>query len=137
MEPAKDHEGLVLLVEDDPNHVLIIQRAFSKARITNPLHVCANGERAVTYLSDRENTPPSLILLDLRMPRIRGLKVLEWMRGKPELKDTPVVVLTSSIEPEDRRRADELGVVAYLCKPVNAEGLRELVDTVPQLHVAV
>jgi CheY-like chemotaxis protein len=127
--------GLILLVEDDPNQVLFLKRALATIKITNPLRVATNGEQAVLYLSDRSNEPPSLVLLDLKVPRIRGMKVLEWIRSRPELKDTPVVVVTTSIEPADRRRADQLGVLAYLCKPVYAEGLQELMDMVLWLHL--
>jgi CheY-like chemotaxis protein len=134
-EPARDSLGLILLVEDDPNQVLFLKRALAKAKITNPLRVVTNGEQALLYLSNRLNEVPSLVLLDLMVPRIRGMKVLEWMRGRPELRDIPVVVVTSSIETDDRRRADELGVLAYLCKPICAEGLLELMDTVPWLHL--
>jgi CheY-like chemotaxis protein len=133
---SRDPLGLILLVEDDPNQVIFVRRALAKVHISNPLRVARNGEEAVTYLANRTNEPPSLVLLDLKVPRIRGLKVLEWMRGQPDLRETPVVVVTSSIEPDDRRRADELGVLAYLCKPVYAEGLLELMETVPWLHLA-
>jgi CheY-like chemotaxis protein len=133
---VKESDGLILLVEDDPNQVLFIERAFDKVRIANPLHVVTNGEEAISYLWSRGNPAPSLILLDLKVPRVRGLEVLEWMRKQPDYRETPVVVVTSSIEPEHRRRADQLGVIAYLCKPVYPEGLRELVDTVPSLHLA-
>jgi CheY-like chemotaxis protein len=132
---ARDSQGLILLVEDDANQVLFLKRALAKAKITNALQVARNGEQAILYLSNRSNEAPSLVLLDLKVPRIRGMKVLEWMRGRPELKEMPVVVVTTSIEPDDRRRADQLGVLAYLCKPVCAEGLLELMDMVPWLHL--
>ena len=133
-QSSKDPDALVLLVEDDPNQVIFIERAFRQVGLPNPLRVVRNGEQAVSYLSDRTNPVPALILLDLKVPRIRGLKVLEWIRSQPDLKEIPTVVVTSSIETDDRRRADELGVVAYLCKPVFAEGLLELMDLVPWLQ---
>jgi len=133
---ARDPQGLILLVEDDPNQVLFLKRALDRAHITNPLRVATNGEQAILYLFDRSHEPPALVLLDLKVPRVRGLKVLEWIRAQPDLRETPVVVVTTSIEPEDRRRADQLGVLAYLCKPVSAEGLLELMDLVPWLHLA-
>jgi CheY-like chemotaxis protein len=132
-EPLPESSGLILLVEDDPNQVIFIRRSFDKVHIPNPLHVVTNGQDAILYMADPSNPPPSLVLLDLLVPRIRGFKVLEWMRSRPELKDIPVAVVTSSIEPMDRRRADQLGVVAYLLKPVFPEGLKELLDTVPWL----
>jgi CheY-like chemotaxis protein len=128
-------DDLVLLVEDDPDQVLFVQRAFNKLRISNPLHVVTNGEAAISYLWNRNKPPPSLILLDLKVPRIRGLAILEWIRRQPDLREIPVVIVTSSIEPDDLRRAEKQGVSAFLCKPVSAEGLRELVETTPSIHL--
>ena len=133
IQPFPESNGLILLVEDDPNQVIFIRRSFDKVHIPNPLHVVTNGQDAIVYMANPTNPPPSLVLLDLLVPRIRGFKVLEWMRSRPELKDIPVAVVTSSIEPMDRRRADQLGVVAYLLKPVFPEGLKELLDSVPWL----
>ncbi len=132
-EPPRNPDGLVLVVEDDRNQILFLKRAFGRLRISSPLHVVSDGQQAVLFLSDKRHPPPALVLLDLMVPRVRGLKVLEWMRLQPDLRETPVVIVTTSIEPEDRRRADELGVIAYLCKPVFADGLRELLDMVPWL----
>ena len=79
----------ILLVEDNPDDVLLMQRAFKKANLANPLQVVDNGEKAVAYLdgqdpySDRSQHPvPVLVLLDLKLPRLSGLEVLEWVRTK-------------------------------------------------------
>jgi CheY-like chemotaxis protein len=133
IQSHRDPNGPILLIEDDPNQVLFLRRSFAKLRINNPLQVVTNGQDAIVHMANPANPPPSLVLLDLLVPRIRGFKVLEWMRSRPELKDTPVAVVTSSIEPMDRRRADQLGVIAYLCKPVFPEGLQELLTSVPWL----
>lgn len=125
-------DSLILLLEDDPDQVLLTKRALSKAQVTNPLHVVGNGEQATIYLSSAKNPVPGLLLLDLRVPRIGGLKLLEWIRTKPRLQSMIVVIVTSSIEPEDRRRADELGAIAYLCKPVDSEGILELMQSIPR-----
>jgi len=126
-----------LLVEDDPDQIMLIQRAFAEAKLVNPLRVVRDGEEAVDYLSgagafaDRTRHPlPSLILLDLRLPKKSGLEVLEWLRGDPVLRDTPVVVLTSSAEQADIDRAHALGVNAYLVKPVRFADLLEIVKGV-------
>src|SRR4051812_28573679 len=94
----------ILLAEDDPNDVLLIQRAFQKAGLRIALEVVADGEQAIEYLSgrgiysNREKYPlPFLLLLDLKMPGIDGFEVLQWIRGQPSLKRLLVVVLTSSI----------------------------------------
>lgn len=128
---------IMLLVEDDPNDILLIQRAFAKACLVNPLKVVRDGEQAINYLSgtgdfaDRGRYPlPSLILLDLKLPRKSGLEVLEWLRQQPMLKQTPVIVLTSSKESSDVSRAYDLGANSYLIKPVGFEGLLELVKSI-------
>lgn len=128
---------IMLLVEDDPNDILLIQRAFNKACLVNPLKVVRDGEEALNYLSgtgefaDRSRYPlPSLILLDLKLPRKSGLEILQWLRQQPSLKHIPVIVLTSSKESSDVSRAYDLGANSYLVKPVGFEGLLELVKSI-------
>ena len=128
---------IMLLVEDDPNDILLIQRAFAKACLVNPLKVVRDGEEALNYLSgtgdfaDRGRFPlPSLILLDLKLPRKSGLEILQWLRQQPPLKHIPVIVLTSSKESSDVSRAYDLGANSYLVKPVGFEGLLELVKSI-------
>jgi CheY-like chemotaxis protein len=127
---------VILVVEDDPNDVLLIQRAFAKARIVNPLRIVSHGDEAVAYLSgegqfaDRETYPfPVLVLLDLKLPRRSGLEVLGWIRARPGLKRLPIVVLTSSKESVDINRAYDLGANSYLVKPVGFDSLLELVKS--------
>ena len=124
----------ILLVEDDPNDIILIKRAFEKANITNPLQVVENGEEAISYLDgkgrygDREKYPlPILILLDLKLPRKSGHEVLEWLRQQPGLKRLTVVVLTSSQQSSDINRAYDLGANSYLVKPVTFDTLVEVV----------
>jgi CheY-like chemotaxis protein len=124
----------ILLVEDDPNDVLLIQRAFRKANLANPLHVVGDGEQAEAYLTgrppyaDRERYPlPVLVLLDLHLPKRSGLEILQWLRGEPGLKRLQVVVLTSSREAADVNRAYDLGANSYMVKPVAFDALLELV----------
>ncbi len=126
----------ILLVEDDPNDVLLVQRAFRNARIANPIHTVTNGDAAVAYLAgdgdyaDRERYPlPVLVLLDLKLPRRSGHEVLQWLRAQPVLKRLAVVVLTSSKESEDVNRAYDLGANSYLVKPVAFDELIRMVQT--------
>jgi CheY-like chemotaxis protein len=130
----------ILLVEDNPKDVLLIQRAFRKANVTIPLQVVEDGEVAVRYLSgeepysDRDRYPlPMLILLDLKLPRKSGTEVLEWLRQQPKLKRLPVVVLTSSREYVDINQVYDLGANAYMVKPVAFDNLVEIVKTL-NLH---
>src|SRR5947207_15233949 len=98
----------ILHVEDDPNDVLLIARAFRKAEVPVQIQVVNDGEQAVHYLSgtdafaQREQFPlPALVLLDLKLPRKSGIEVLEWLRAQPGLKRIPVIMLTSSRQPMD------------------------------------
>jgi len=123
-----------LLAEDDPNDVLLIQRAFQRTHLANPVQVVRDGEEALAYLSgqgafaDRERHPlPVLMLMDLKMPRKTGLEVLAWLRQQPGLKRLPVIVLTSSNQSPDVNRAYELGANSYLVKPAGFDSLLELV----------
>ncbi len=127
----------ILLVEDDPNDIVLIQRAFAKAALVNPLRIVRDGEEALQYLAgqppydDRGRHPlPSLILLDLKLPRKSGLEVLEWIRQQEHLKHIPVIVLTSSREMRDVNRAYDLGANSYLVKPVGFEGLLEMLKAI-------
>jgi CheY-like chemotaxis protein len=127
---------LILLVEDDPNDIILIKRAFEKANITNPLQVVENGEEAISYLAgkgrygDRVKYPlPILILLDLKLPRKSGHEVLEWLRRQPMLKRLTVVVLTSSQQSSDINKAYDLGANSYLVKPVTFDALVEMVKS--------
>lgn len=126
----------ILMVEDEPNDVLLMQRAFLKAKLANPIQVAERGETAVAYLSgeipygDRGRFPlPALMLLDLKLPRMSGFEVLVWLRQQPVLKRLPVVVLTSSKESRDVNRAYELGANSYLVKPVDFDDLLETAKT--------
>lgn len=127
----------VLLVEDNEDDILFVRRAFRRAKLSNPLPVVEDGDAAVAYLSgegdysDRTRHPlPTLVLLDIKLPRRSGLEVLEWLRAQPGLRRIPVVVLTSSKESSDVDRAFDLGASGYLVKPVNFDGLLEMVRTI-------
>lgn len=125
----------ILLVEDNPKDVLLIKRAFRKANVANPLQVVGDGEAALCYLSgkdpysDRNHYPlPVLILLDLKLPRKSGAEVLAWLKQQPTLKRVPVVVLTSSKEYADINNVYDLGVNAYMVKPVTFDTLVNIVQ---------
>ncbi len=126
----------ILLAEDDANEVFLMQRAFQKAGLKNPLHVARDGQEAIDYLShqgqfsDTTRYPsPALMLLDLKMPRKNGFEVLEWLRQQPGLKPLIVVVLSSSSLITDINRAYDLGANSYLVKPGDFDTLMQLVKT--------
>ena len=127
----------VLLVEDNPDEVDLIAHAFRKTQAPHRLAVVSDGEQATEYLAgrppfqDREQHPlPAVVLLDLKLPRQSGFAVLEWIRANPYSRHVPVVVLTSSGQDEDVRRAYELCANSYLVKPVRRDALVEMVQMV-------
>ena len=129
----------ILVVEDNPDDVLLLQRAFRRANLPNPLHIVGDGQAALDYLSgappygDRTAYPvPGLVLLDLKLPKRTGHEVLQWIRAQPGLRRLPVAVLTTSRESPDVNRAYDLGANSYLTKPVEFDGLITLVTTVQQ-----
>jgi CheY-like chemotaxis protein len=133
----------ILLVEDNRNDILLMQRAFRKANIITPLQVVEDGDGAVQYLlgerqyADRSLYPlPAVILLDLKLPRLSGFEVLEWRQQQPELRRLPVVVLTSSGEMSDVHRAYDLGANSYLVKPPTSVALEVMMQSVNSYWLA-
>ena len=127
-----------MVVEDDPNDVLLLYRAFQKTGLKNPLQVMRDGQEAIDYLSHQGKFTsagqfplPALVLLDLNMPRKNGFEVLEWLRQQPALKRLSVVVFTASSEIADIERAYDLGANSYVVKPTNDD---TLIAVVQQLH---
>src|SRR5438876_8076363 len=119
-------EAVILLAEDREDEVMLLRRAFAKANFLNPLHVVSNGEEAIAYLqgegkyANRDEYPlPSLLLLDLKMPRKNGFEVLQWIRQQPGLSALRVVVLTASDRIQDVNQAYQLGANSFLVKPVD------------------
>jgi len=134
---GKAIRGGLLLVEDNEADVLFFKRALARTKSPPPIEVVVNGVEAVQYLSgagrfaDRSLHPlPSLVLLDLKLPRMSGLEVLEWMKTHPGLEEVRTVVLTSSSEESDIRRAAALGAISYVVKPVEFAALQEVVAAI-------
>ena len=115
----------ILLVEDDPNDIELTMIALEKNNLANEVYVVRDGEEALDYLLYRRNiepcdtSNPTVILLDLKLPKINGLEVLRQIRANEQLRMIPVVVLTSSREEPDMKEAYKLGANAYVVKPVN------------------
>ena len=123
----------LLLVEDDENDVLFLQRAFKHAGIENPLDVVRDGQQAIDYLSatgpyaDRARRPfPCLIILDLKLPQRTGMELLKWMRTQPELQCVPVIVHSGSSQQSDVDKLYRLGANAFVVKPASMEERIEL-----------
>ena len=131
----------VLLVEDDPGDVLMTREAFEHHRISNQLHVVNDGEQALQFLrrtGEYASAPrPGLILLDLNLPRRDGLEVLAELKGDPELRVIPVVILTTSQADEDILRSYALHANAYVSKPVDFERFMDVIRQIDKFFVTV
>ena len=130
--------GRILIVEDDPNDVELTLTALADYNLANEVVVTRDGQQALDYLhcrgefSTRANGNPAVMLLDLKLPKIGGLEVLQQIKSDERLKMIPVVVLTSSNEEKDMMRSYSLGVNAYVVKPVD---FHEFVNAVKELGV--
>src|ERR1700739_697120 len=130
--------GSILIVEDDPRDVELTLTALEEYNLANAVVVTRDGQEALDYLyrrgkfNTRSDGNPAVMLLDLKLPKIDGLEVLKQVRSDEHLKMTPVVVLTSSHEEKDMMRSYQLGVNAYVVKPVD---FHEFVNAVRELGV--
>ncbi len=128
----------ILLAEDNPNDVELTLTALAEHNLANEVVVVRDGEEALDYLYRRgefrlrQQENPAVVLLDLKMPKVDGLEVLRIIKGDPALKAIPVVVLTSSREEKDLVTSYDLGVNAFVVKPVD---FREFVEAVKQLGI--
>ena len=126
--PRPDAQKEILLVEDNPDDVELTRIAFSEAKIANQLSVVRDGAEALDYLFARgtyahrdPHALPSIVLLDLNLPKVDGREVLQAIRGNPITRSLPVVVMTTSAEPFDVEASYALGVNSYIQKPVDFE----------------
>jgi CheY-like chemotaxis protein len=130
--------GRVLMVEDDPKDVELTLSALEEYNLVNEVVIARDGQEALDYLycrgqfSGRSYDNPAVILLDLKLPKVDGLEVLNRIKSDERLKMIPVVVLTSSREERDMMRSYQLGVNAYVVKPVD---FHEFVNAVKELGV--
>jgi len=130
--------GRILLVEDDPKDVELTLTALEEYNLANEVIVAHDGEEALDYLyyrgkfSTRSNGNPAVLLLDLKLPKVDGLEVLQQIKSDQKLKMVPVVVLTSSHEEKDMVAIYSLGVNAYVVKPVD---FHEFVNAIKELGI--
>lgn len=120
MNPPQTTNTPILIVDDDPGAVLLLQRLLQKAGIHNPVDVARDGAEAIAYLQRSSQSSgtrvPALMLLDLDMPEVDGFGVLEWIRAQGTFKHLLIAIVSSSAHSEDRRRAYELGARSYFSK---------------------
>jgi CheY-like chemotaxis protein len=127
----------VLVADDDANDVFFLRRAFQKAGVACPIVDVSDGEKAIAYLTgsdayaDRSRFPiPSLLFLDLKMPKISGFEVLEWLQKHNGLAEMRVIVLSSSNLPSDMQKARSLGAHDYRVKPADIDDMINMVKDI-------
>jgi len=132
--PAKiTNQVSILVADDDAQDTMLVKMAVDRASLCLRLETVKDGEEAIDYLmghsryADRHTYPfPSMLLLDLKMPKLSGFDVLDFVRGQPGLKQLPIVIFSSSDDPKDIRRAYDAGANSYLCKPHSNDDLAAL-----------
>ena len=134
-----DQRLTILIAEDDENDISLLEVALRRAGINNPLQFVQDGEQAIDYLcqrngfTDRSRFPfPTVVILDIKMPRRSGLEVLQWLREHPECSVIPSIVLSASAEPQDVQKAYELGASTYFQKPASIDELTEMMRAINQ-----
>jgi DNA-binding response OmpR family regulator len=127
-------DARILLVEDDPQDVELTLRAFRSENVQSRIEVVRDGEEALDYLFCRgdykarsSDQPPTLVLLDLKLPKIGGLQVLRELKASVECRSIPVIMLTSSGEQRDVAESYKLGVNSYIQKPVDILEFRKAI----------
>jgi len=135
----------ILVAEDLDSDAQLLRLAFERAEVTAPLSFVKDGTEAIAYLGGQTSSGspepaaphpmPTMLLLDIKMPRMNGFEVLEWVRGQPGLKRLVVIVLTASDLRVDVNRAYDLGANSYLVKPTGVDGLEQLARSLRQYWV--
>lgn len=120
----------ILLVEDERVDMMTIMRALKEIRVGNPVVHAENGEAALAYLQDQASERPCLILLDLNMPVMNGIEFLQIAKRDATLRRIPVVVLTTSEEPQDKANSFEWGAAGYMTKPLDYRRFVEVVRSI-------
>lgn len=122
----------ILLVEDNPMDLDLTIQAFTENHLANPIEVCRDGEEALEYMEEHSNEDddnlPVLVLLDLRLPKVDGIDVLNAMQTNAIWKKIPVIIMTTSREDKDVQKAYDLGANSYIVKPVSFDSFREVVN---------
>jgi CheY-like chemotaxis protein len=139
LQPDITPEPAVLIADDDSNDIFFLRRAFQKAGLNHPVLDVPDGERAIHYLSgdesysDRSRFPfPSLMFLDLKMPKVSGFEVLRWLSEEKQFPELKVVVLSSSGLQSDIQRAKALGAHEYRVKPADIDDMITMVKEIAE-----
>jgi two-component system response regulator len=127
----------ILLVEDNPDHAILIKRVLEDYKVSEKVHIVEDGEEALDFIyhrgkySNGHNPPrPGLVLLDLKLPKMDGFKVLRQLKSDPDYKSIPVVILTTSSRDEEIAKGYAEGANSYVTKPVNFDEFTDKVRSI-------
>lgn len=133
----KKYHATILVVEDDKNDQFLIERAFRKIGVKDPIQIVTNGDEAIAYMkgegkyADRKKFAyPTFVITDLKMPECDGFAVLEFLKGNPEWAIIPTIVLSASSDCDDIKKAYMLGASSYHIKPQNQEQLQKQLEVI-------
>jgi CheY-like chemotaxis protein len=133
----KKYHATIMVVEDDPNDQVLIERAFRKIGVTDPIQIVGSGSEAIAYMMgegkyrDRQKYAyPTFIMTDLKMPNGDGFAVLEFLKGNPQWKVIPTIVLSASADLDDIKKAYMLGASSFHVKPQSHDELRQLLRVI-------
>jgi len=133
----KNNPFVVLMAEDDEHDIIAVKRAWKKNNIRNPLYIVNNGEECLDYLHQKGKygepgaaPKPSILMLDINMPKMDGLTALQHIRKDTEYRNLPVIILTTSKDDEDRLASYDLKVNAYIVKPIGFNNFSEAIKTI-------
>lgn len=125
------NEKYIFMAEDNPNDTALMQRALRKCQKPNRLVVVTNGKDALEFLtSSDEQVKPSVIILDLKLPLIDGLEILRMIRADDRIRNLPVIILSASIDENDRQKSLSLGADDFMCKPINFDDFVQMVSLI-------
>lgn len=122
------NEKEILLVDDDEGHVYLLKVRLKRLGLKNNIHWVKNGQEALTYLRQSDTELPAIMLLDLNMPVLSGLQVLEEIAKDDTLNKIPRIILTTSDDADDLQEVNRYGVEGYMIKPINYTSLAERID---------
>ncbi len=131
----RPEEGRILLIEDNPSDAELILHVLRKCALAHYVHVLQDGDAALTYLFHPHNRPvhhPEMIILDLKLPKVNGVEVLQQLRAHAETAGIPVVIFSSSSELRDIQEGQRYKVERYLVKPVNYSAFKEKIEQIAQ-----
>jgi CheY-like chemotaxis protein len=125
-------DAVLLVAEDEDGHFALIYKNLRRAGLKNQIIRFTDGQQVLDYFENKENLIQNacILLLDLRLPKINGLEILNFLKSKPEFKKIPVIVLTTANAPQDVERCHELGCALYIIKPIEYDAFVEAIQRI-------